>query len=383
MNLTLSLTTMRLLSDGIILLDPKGQPREANTAAQPWLRRCVELTPQWMLRVEQMQADTLQLPVTVDIDAVGDVMPSATVHLLKNGHNGYALLIQPSTVATPGQGERKKSAFLSLLGGEVRREIAGFVTLLHELHDPIPQTTYLAHQAERLDTLLTQVNALAELDQNDEVFADQRLEIAKIVGAALPTLPRADGDTPIRYTLTESLETLAPVYGNQGWLRKAIYTLLTRLGQSCGEHGSVAIDLRQIGDFVILNARAAADSAGWYDLPASMTESNAAPEHCLRDEICHRVIELHGGQLKIRFTNSDAAASEADEHEVMESFTLTLPTGLPMGERSRVSCAECRITLQAMQYARDLAEMMPGRDAVSHSTNQARSTSHDKNFARR
>jgi len=38
--------------------------------------------------------------------------------------------------------------------------------------------------------------------------------------------------------------------------------------------------------------------------------------------------------------------------------TLTLPTGRPEQDRSRLSCAECRITFQSMQYARDLARIM-------------------------
>jgi hypothetical protein len=363
MNLTLSTATMNLMSDGIILLDQKGRPCEVNAAAQPWLRRCVEFTQQWARSVEQVQAGSVKLPLVVDIDSAGDGPPPANVQLIKNGNQGYALLIRPLAIADPLPKKSHKSGFLSLLGGEVRKEISVFTALLHEGLDPIAQSTNLKRQANRVDALLAEVDALAELDQRDEVFADQRLAIAEIVRELIPALPRVAGNDPIRYALVESGEKLAPVYGNQRWLRKALHTLLARLGRCCPEHGRVAIDLRQIGDFIVLNARTTADSAGWYDVP--LTAIAAVPEDDLRAEICHRIIELHGGQLKLRFIDKESKPEDQDAVDAIESITLSLPTGMPLSDRSRVSCAECRITLQAMQYARDLAEMMAGGVTVN------------------
>ena len=356
MNLTLSAATMSLMSDGVILLDQKGRPREVNAAAQPWLRRCVEFTQQWARSIEQLQAGAITLPLVVDIARAGDGLPPANVHLLKNGNHGYALLIRPlSTTSLPSH-HSSKSSFLALMGSEVRKEIARFTALLHESHDPIAQSTDLMRQANRVDTLLTEVGALAELDQRDEIFAGQRLAIAEIVRAILPALPRVAGDDPIRYALVESGEKLAPVYGNQKWLRQALHTLLARLGRDCPTLGSVVIDLRQIGDFLVINGRATADSAGWHSALDPAPPSR--PTYSLEAEICHRIIELHGGQLKLRFIDKEATQEDPDATGPIESVTLTLPTGVPSGDRSRVSCADCRITLQSMQYARDLAEIM-------------------------
>ena len=368
MNLTLSTATMSLMSDGIILLDQKGRPREVNVAAQPWLRRCVEFTSQWARSVEQVQAGKMTLPLVVDIDPAGDGPPPANVLLLKNGNHGYALLIRPMPAVPPKPPHYCRSDFLVLLGGEVRKEIARFSSLLHECRDSIAQSTDLMQQANRLGKLLTEVGDLADLAQRDEVFADERLAVADIVHAIVPKLPRTNGEDTIRYVLTDSNGNLAPVYGNQKWLSQALHTLLARLGRDCPEHGSVLIDLRQIGDFLVINGRATADSTGWYAAPALVPPTRSADR--LEAEICHRIIELHGGQIKVRLIDKEAVQEGGEAIGPIESVTLTLPTGVPSGDRSRVSCAECRITLQSMQYARDLAEMMSAGVTANNPTKE-------------
>lgn len=368
MNLTLSTATMNLMSDGIILLDQKGRPREVNAAAQPWLRRCVEFTQKWARSVEQVQAGSVTLPLVVDIDTAGDGPPPATVHLLKNGNHGYALLIRPMHAVLPKSAHYARSDFLVLLGGDVRKEIARFSSRLHESQNSIARSADLMQQATRLNKLLTEVGDLADLVQRDEVFADERLAVADIVRAILPRLPRTNGEDTIRYVLTDSNGNLAPVYGNQKWLSQALHTLLARLGRDCPEHGIVAIDLRQIGDFLVINGRATADSAGWYAGPTVALAARSADS--LEAEICHRIIELHGGQIKVRLIDKEAAPEGGEAIGPIESVTLTLPTGVPSGDRSRVSCAECRITLQSMQYARDLAEMMSAGGTANNPTKE-------------
>ncbi len=368
MNLTLSTATMNLMSDGIILLDQKGRPREVNPAAQPWLRRCVEFTLKWARSIELVQAGSVTLPLVVDIDTAGEGPPPATVRLLKNGNHGYALLIRPMSAVLPTSARYPRSDFLALLGGEVRKEIARFSSRLHECQDSIAQSADLMQQANRLDKLLTEVGDLADLVQHDEVFADERLAVTDIVRAILPGLPRTNGEDTIRYVLTDSNGNLAPVYGNQKWLGQALHTLLARLGRDCPEHGIVAIDLRQIGDFLVINGRAKAESAGWYAAPAATAAARSADS--LEAEICHRIIELHGGQIKLRLIDKEAAQEGSEAIGPIESVTLTLPTGVPSGDRSRVSCAECRITLQSMQYARDLAEMMSAGVTANNPTKE-------------
>lgn len=363
MNLTFDSAATKMLSDGIILLDQTGQPREANAAAQPWLRRCIELTPHWAKQVALERAGTLKLPATLDLDSGGDGSLSARVLLLKNRNAGYALLIQPLQTAQPPAHKSGKSGFLALISSKARKEVSQFSTRLREFDNSEAQRSELMHQAAALDTLLAELGAMAELDQRDEVFAEERLSIAEVLQSTLTSLPQTMGVNPIRYVLTEIGQEMAPVYGHRKWLSQTLYSLLARLGRSCQEHGRVAINLRQIGDFVVLNGRTTSDTPGAF---AASAMPAGPPGDELSADICHRIIELHGGQLKVRFINSDPDQQGHDAEGEIESIMLSLPTGVPEGDRSRISCAECRITLQSMQYARDLAEMMAGGVPVSN-----------------
>ena len=375
MNLTIDTATIKLLSDGVILLDQSGQPREANTAAQPWLRRCVELTPHWAKQVELERAGTLKLPATIDLESGDGGTISARVHLLKNRNTGYALLLQPIQAAQPQARKSGKLSFLALFSSKVRKEVTQFSTRLREFNHSEAQRSELMRKAAALDMLLAELGAMAELDQRDDVFADERLSIAEILQSTLPSLPRTTGADAIRYVLTELGQEMAPVYGHRKWLSQALYSLLARLGRSCPEHGRVAINLRQIGDFIVLNGRTTSDTPGAF----AAALAAGLPGEELGAELCHRIIELHGGQLKIRFINSDPDQQELEAEGEIESITLSLPTGVPEGDRSRVSCAECRITLQSMQYAHDLAEMMAGGVTDNNPTTD----NHEQGSARR
>lgn len=365
MNLSLDPEMTKLLSDGVVLLDSLGQPRQANAAAQPWLRRCIQLTPKWSRQLVLEREGALKLPAAVDISIASDAdeTPPANVHLLKNGNKGYALLIQPLPGSRRSLLNTRKSGFLSLLGGEVRKEINRFSKLLGEFNHSATQHAALGRQAAWIDTVLAEVSQLAELNERDDVFADERLALADLVRALLPDLPRASGDNAVRYALSGAGKDLAPVYGHDKWLRQALRTLLGRLGRGCPAQGRVAIDMRQLGDFIVLNASATADAAGAYGRPADAVATLPGDE--LRAEICRRIIALHGGDLKIRFMQGKAEDEKNEAGRVIDSITLTLPTGLPVDERSHVSCAECRVARQSMQYARDLAEVMAGRPVVA------------------
>jgi hypothetical protein len=72
--------------------------------------------------------------------------------------------------------------------------------------------------------------------------------------------------------------------------------------------------------------------------------------------MCRRIIALHGGQLKLAFF-PEGGADDASTAP-MESFTLTLGTGQPINERSRVSCGTCRHVLQGQAYAFDLSQLL-------------------------
>lgn len=77
--------------------------------------------------------------------------------------------------------------------------------------------------------------------------------------------------------------------------------------------------------------------------------------------MAQRILELHSGQLKLVLL----PINESTDHELaapIESFTVTLLTGLPLHERRRASCGQCHLTLQTQAYAQDMAALLEIRD---------------------
>jgi hypothetical protein len=122
-------------------------------------------------------------------------------------------------------------------------------------------------------------------------------------------------------------------------------------------HSHIALNLRQNGGFLVLTARPSTAS----DVRASVRVPQEAVKDpvlrlaaSIRVPLARRIVELHGGQLKVNPLDGDGA----DASNAIESFTLQLPTGSPVSQRSK-DCENCSVNQQATAYARDLAALMP------------------------
>jgi hypothetical protein len=209
---------------------------------------------------------------------------------------------------------------------------------------------------------LRQVSDLAQLQQRDAVFCSERFQLGTAVRGLIGRLPQRDGE--ISYVINDDKKA-AQIYGEQAWFEQAMESLLTRLAEGCPPKGRVRIDLRQTGDFVSIFAfagSAPANTAAY--CPSCDRQSTLRQPANLQMEICRRIIELHGGQLKIKMLGD---GSEGDLSRAIESFSIALPTSLPTADRSLASCAECRITYQSLQYAEDLAALMGERASQENS----------------
>jgi hypothetical protein len=296
--------------------------------------------------------------ITIDRSATtangSDVDTLAAASFVRNGREGYALRRQARAGAELPGWSRNKTGFLALLGGEVRKEIANLSEMLRDFNDSSARRMTIQRQTARLDGLLAEMDDVAERHRCDGVFGDEPIAVASLVGAILPGLPCRQGEAAIRYTLNHHAEEMAPVYGNAKWLGRALHAVLAGLACDCPVPGKVAIELCQIGDSIVLTARVGADTSS---LPSSpITVAELAGEQ-LSVDVSHRIVELHGGQIRLNFM-SDGGDGGDGSGRLVESLTVTLPTGMPIQGSGCVSCGECEIALQAIQYAHDLAQLV-------------------------
>jgi hypothetical protein len=194
------------------------------------------------------------------------------------------------------------------------------------------------------------------LFQRDKVFLDDRLSLVTLIKDILPALPHQRGEHAIHYKLVETLNQLGALYGDAAWLKYAIQSLLTGLGESAPPHSQVVLELRQLGDFIVFTGGVhAARELRQSNDDRRNKEATPPVERDIRLLMCQRIVQLHGGRLKVSVSTSNGP----DEHSTgIESFTLNLLTGMPDHDRSRISCADCRYTLQAQAYAQDLSALL-------------------------
>lgn len=386
--LTLAGDIATRLCEGVVRLDGRGKVRTLNVAARPWLRGLVAQNGRIMEWVATAQRGALTLPANIPLfeDCVDCPEPIPEVWLDRDGA-GFALVIIP----VPGDGEvggipraeRIASDVTLLMGAQVLDEIEEMRSLLDRFAQRKVALDEMTQQAANLSSLLGEIGDLAELRQRDLVFADERFSPSTLVGEILPGLPRQDGPESISYTVQE-VSSVGQIYGDRGWMKRALGTLLGRMGEACPPGYRVQLQLRQIGDFVILAGSVGVDRTrspgGGLSPGPGLPPPAKAVGFGLRMQVCKRIIKLHGGVLKAEFGHP--VAGWPAELLPLESFNLSLPTGLPVEDRSRVSCANCRITNQAMEYARDLADLMARVQAAESATSTPKIDLHEQDTDR-
>lgn len=361
--LTFDKASLDGLSDGVLLLDPQGAIVGVNRAGQPSLKFCIEMRERLAKEVAAANEGSLSLPAEL---ALGESpTQGATATLCRNSRRGYALLVRPRRAAA-ARAAPQETPEASLLGSELLGQMKLVAAELQDFPVADADAAAARARARRLGTVLQQVTDLAELRQRDESFSDERFLLGGLLREMLPRLPRQRGDDRIRYAVEDIAESGA-IYGNRRWVEQAMQTLLTRVAEGCPAGGQVRIELRQIGDFVVLTIGAGTDGQKLPFAPTPPARRQSEAHRGLALEICRRIVELHGGRIKLR-TLSGAPSTGNAADDPIDTVTLTLPTGLPVADRSRASCTECRITTQAMQYARDLAAMMTVGQANADTT---------------
>lgn len=355
MNLNLDLSLIEKMREGIILLNGDAEVSAYNSAASGWLREYIALTESVRTLIKRAASGLLTLPTTVQMRGgwTSDSPDPVDAWLCQDGADGFALII---TQESPEQElKASESRFVALLGEQSRQEIVKLLHLLRSATKPgeIDRTAIL-QQSARVDRLLVEIEQLSTLFQRDKVFLEDRLSLISLLKDVLKELPYQRGEYAISYTLIETRDLLGVLYGDAAWLKYAFRNLLSALGVRAPPRSQVVLDLRQLGDFIVFTGRVNNAPGARRGQTKARDSDPASPlERDIRLQMCQRIIELHGGRLKLTFTG---AADEPGSG--IESFTLNLLTGLPDHDRSRASCAQCRYVLQSEAYARDLSTLM-------------------------
>ncbi len=346
------------LQEGVFWLDDQGRVKTFNTAANAWLRQCLAQADRLARMVDEARHGVLPLPAWIDlIEPEPDAHAPAT-WLARDDDKGFVLIVmRPSDMVQ--EADARTSGMISLIGPEVREEFARLAGLLAKLTQGGVHREELLGIAQEVAGMLVEVSDLAELHQRDLSFDDERFPLAPLVAEILPQLPFQTGPGAIEYAVRDDGGS-GQIYGNREWLRHALHTLFVKVGEGCAPGYRVQASVRQLGDFVVLSVGSSLrrDTPGVARSRFEENHSSAAAWEGLHMQVCRRIIELHGGRMR----TAHAEQTPGDRHPArLESFMLTLPTGVPSNDRSRVSCASCRVTHQAMEYARDLSNLLIDR----------------------
>ncbi len=361
MNLTLNALLMEKMTEGVILLDGNGQLVDYNRAAWPWVKQYQACANELGGVIGQIVAGTAQAPVNI-----GWMHPASAnnteFHLCRSGSQGFAIFIAKhampaaATAQTPQQ-----DSFLSLMGEGFRHEFSDLRQQLDaaQPHSPA-ETDLLQKQSMRLSRLLVAMDQLCELQQSNPFSMGERVGLQDIITSVIAKLQARRSDYSINNALSGDAQAQGMLFGHAAWLQVAIQGLLEGIGDCAPADCRIEIRVRQNGAFVVMTGNASRFFSARTTLANARctTSPTLTTDTDLRLAICRRIIELHRGQLKIVFQESNQAAGDL---RGIESFTLILPTGAPLRTAGAGDCANCLFPQQAEMYAQDLAHLLPRR----------------------
>lgn len=372
MRLNFDMTLLERMTEGVVLLNRQAQVMAHNQVAEPWLPPVTAMAAGLKRLIDAEVQGRVQLPSRIDLFGPAARVRSqpADAWLCKNGRTEYAIFIvadmgRPHDSPTRPP-EVSEKPFVALLGAAVLDQLVALRGLL-QLGDLVPRAepAVLRAQCLRVERLLRDISELATLKQRDQLFADERLQVSEILRTLLPTLVTRRGDYTVTYAFEPDQREQGVIYGHAQWLTYALRAMLEALADSAVSHSRIPIGVRQMGDFVVITGHLV-DSRSSRAMPAAAGMAAATPppsevvgevsDAAIRRQLCQRIIELHGGQLKLAMVDPNSSAD--DPGNPLDSFSLTLATGLPDGERSRASCGSCRYVLQAQAYAVDMAQIL-------------------------
>ena len=353
--------TLEKLAEGVVLLDRYGQITDFNRAAKPWLKSCVKAADKISAIVAQTVRDSSKTPFRIDLYPKAEApTQAADVMLCSDGKDGFALLftpVQSSRQEAPGALQRQ--GISQLISDEIRHQMTELILYLGAIKDPksAAEATPVWEHAQHLRSLFVAMEELSLIAQVGTLFPGERLSVVALLKNAIAAVNFRHCDYYIDVTAQDPATEVGSVYGSASWVQCAFTALLQSLELGAPRRSHIALSVRDNGGFLVVTARPSCTS----DVSASVPVKPEAVEDSvlrlaasIRVPLARRIVELHGGQLRVNSIDGEDAA----QSNVIESFTLQLPTGSPANQRSK-DCENCGVNQQATAYARDLASLMP------------------------
>ena len=347
------------IRDGFVLLNGDGEARYCNAAAKAALGEDVKRLAQAAgLRVAVKSAidGKLRLPVSLLLETGDGKTPIPCVLIHAPIGSDLALLIQPPVAATA---QPALANLLELIRGVLLRPVKSLVAAL-----PAPEaeggTDPVARNLREVSAELEKLVEFAAIFGEDRLDATDRIVMKDLVCELWHDLSAFAASRNIEVSMSGFSADLPPIYGNQEWMRRVVRELLDnaiRHSKNTPPPGSkqksqIEISARQLGPHLVLSMR----NAGVGVLPKIADRKFLPFNHAAgqRKEfvkslslglpLVHKLIELHGGRVKIGGNEDD-----------MTECVIELPTGAPQRDASRLDLQ------QAKRYAEDLGKLMMRR----------------------
>jgi len=345
----------------VVALNPSGDIVDFNEAARPLLRQCIDALPQVRRELAGTGSTAAGLPRALRLTPRPEQSGQALEAWLCEDQPGFALLFLPAAqaVSPTAQDTLHDSDLVltSLIGAEVRHEIAALKEKISTLSDAGQgELQAFSQSADRFGRLLTTIELLTNTLQSPAFFEYERLSLTGLLSDVLKQMPGAHGDFNINQQLGDTTEQQGYLYGHSGWLKTALHALLDALDANAPLHCQIELRLRQNGSFIVLTGGYSnrAHHAPPGESTSPETQRALRIDASIRLTIARQIVRLHGGQLRVLTADHDDSG-----HELIESFTLVLPTSIPAQGRSPAACGQCIYPQQARMLAQDLVHLLP------------------------
>ena len=362
MNFNLDEKLLEKMSEGVILLNRMGKVIHFNHAASPWLNHAVIAEARLRKTIAESFKIRSASPVVFElfVQNSADASP-VEVFLCGSDTPDFALFITGKTAPiTESKESNKKPDFLTLLSKNIQNEMLELGVQLETIKATtnLPSQSPIVQRVNRVHSLISIADQLSKLNEFNVTNQSDRVSLMSLINDVLNDIPHLRAGFTINESLSGHSDQQGMLFGNKEWLKCGLRALLEGMGESAPPRTQVELRVRQSGGFVVMTGgfiQAAGMRKVTNEKLAASTATSLAMPPEIRDTMAHRIIELHGGVLKILYLDGDQPDAQ---NQSIESFILQLPTGRPIDGALLPSCVECPYYKQTELYANDLAVSM-------------------------